>query len=143
MPIAPASGNAFDQRLIICLSARLSAGRWFGAHVSGKVIAERLRKSGHDVLALDEHRELEGRSDADVLALAAVEGRIVVTFNVRDFAPILRQWAGEGRSHAGCMLLVSIAQHAFGVILERVEVALAEVPEQEQWTDRAVLLGRR
>jgi len=106
------------------------------------VIAEGLRKQGHDVLALDEHRELDGMPDADVLALAAVEGRIVVTFNVRDFAPILRQWAGEQRSHAGCMLLVRIAQHEFGVILDRVEAVLSQIPGQEQWLDRAVFVGR-
>lgn len=107
------------------------------------MIADGLRKRGHEVLALDEHRELDGMRDEDALTLATLEGRIVVTFNVRDFAPILRQWAGEQRSHAGCMLLVRIAQHEFGIILDRVEAVLSTAPEQEEWVDRAVFVGRQ
>lgn len=95
------------------------------------------------MLALDEHRELDGLADADVLALAAQEGRIVITFNVRDFAPILRQWAEEQRSHAGCLLLVGIRQNAFAVILDRIGAVLEERPKQEDWVDRALFLGRR
>lgn len=107
------------------------------------MIAERLRGQGHHVLALDEHRELDGLSDADVLALAAQDGRILVTFNVCDFAPILRQWADEQRSHAGCLLLVGISQHESGVILERVSALVEARPEQRDWVDRALFLGRR
>ena len=107
------------------------------------MIAERLRGRGHDVLALDEHRELDGLSDADVLELAAQEGRILVTFNVRDFAPILRQWAEEQRSHAGCLLLVGIAQNEFALILQRIRTVLEERSEQQDWLDRALFLGRR
>ena len=97
----------------------------------------------HDVLALDEHRELDGLADADVLALAAQQGRVLVTFNVRDFAPILRLWAEEQRPHAGCLLLVGIAQHDFGVILERISAVTEERPWQQDWVDRALFLGRR
>jgi Domain of unknown function (DUF5615) len=107
------------------------------------VIAERLRRRGHDVFALDEHRELDGLPDADVLALAARDRRILVTFNVRDFAPILRQWAEAQRSHAGCLLLVGIGQHEFGVILDRISAVVAKRPGQRDWADRKIFLGRK
>lgn len=95
------------------------------------------------MLALDEHRELDGLADSDVLALASQELRVVVTFNVRDFAPILREWAERQRPHAGCLLLVGIAQNEFPLILKRIGTALDERPEQKDWIDRALFLGRR
>lgn len=107
------------------------------------MIAERLRRRDHDVLALDEHRELDGLADAEVLALAAQEDRILITFNVRDFAPILRQWAEEQRCHTGCLLLVGIRQNAFAVILDRISAVLEARPKQQDWVDRALFLGRR
>lgn len=106
------------------------------------MIADKLRERGHDVLALDERRDLEGIDDAEVLALASEERRIVVTFNIRDFAPLLRQAAEEGRVHAGCILIAGVAHHQFGLILERVSEALREWPLQDEWTDRAVVVSR-
>ncbi len=106
------------------------------------MIADKLRERGHDVLALDERRDLEGMDDAEVLTLAAEERRIVVTFNIRDFAPLLRQAAEEGRAHAGCILISGVAQHQFGLILDRVSEALRAWPLQEEWTDRAVVVSR-
>jgi hypothetical protein len=106
------------------------------------VIADKLREGGHDVLALDERRDLEGIDDAEVLAVAAEERRIVVTFNVRDFAPLLRQSAEEGKPYAGCILIAGIAQHQFGLILDRVSEVLAAWPHQDDWADRAVVVSR-
>jgi hypothetical protein len=48
-------------------------------------------------LALDEHRNLEGLDDPEVLELATQEGRVLLTHNVKDFPDILRDWADEGR----------------------------------------------
>lgn len=106
------------------------------------MIAAKLRQRGHDVLALDERRDLEGIDDAEVLALAAEERRIVVTFNVSDFAPLLHQWPEERRPHAGCILIVGIAQHQYGLILNRVSAAIRAWPVQDQWADRAVIVSR-
>ena len=112
------------------------------AHVSGRVIGRELRKAGHDVLALDEHRELEGLDDPVVLDLAAQEGRILATFNVRDFPDILRQWAGEGRSHAGCIMVVAVAQDQFGVVLRLLTKELAARPDRSGWQNLALFLTR-
>jgi hypothetical protein len=57
------------------------------AHVSARRIATALREH-HDVRAADEERELDGWQDERLLALASEEGRIMVTFNVADFARI-------------------------------------------------------
>lgn len=84
------------------------------AHVSGRAVASALRDKGHDVFAIDEHRELEGLDDDGVLALAAEEERILVTFDAKDFMPLLRQWGCEQRSHAGCVLISGIAANQFG-----------------------------
>ena len=93
------------------------------------------------MLALDEHRELEGISDADVLHLAAQQRRILITFNLRDFLPLVRQWAEENRSHAGCILLARIAQSDFGGILGRLDAALKERPAQVAWADLTLIIS--
>jgi hypothetical protein len=65
------------------------------AHVSGRRVASALRELAHDVRAASEERELDGMTDDDLLALAASEDRIMVTFNVADFPDIVRRWAGR------------------------------------------------
>lgn len=112
------------------------------AHVSGHAIGRGLGELGHDVLALDEHRELEGLDDPAVLELAALEERILVTFNVRDFPDILQEWAGERRSHAGCAIVVGIAQNEFGLILRLLTRELMARPEQAAWENLPVFLTR-
>ena len=48
-------------------------------------IAEQLRLRGYDVVAVVERDDLEGQSDAVILAKATSERRTVVTDNVGDF----------------------------------------------------------
>jgi len=110
------------------------------ANLSGRRIARPLREDGHDVVALSERPDLEGLADPGVLELAAAEGRILVTRNSRDFAPLLRQWAEAGQSHAGCVLIWTLRHEEFGPILEGIRGMLAERPEQAAWRDVAVAL---
>ena len=112
------------------------------AHVSGRAIGRALREAGHDVLALDEHRELEGLDDDVVLDLAGQEERVLLTFNVRDFPDILRQRAEESRSHAGCIIVVGIGQNEFGVVLRLLTKELGARPDQSDWQDLALFLAR-
>lgn len=106
------------------------------AHVSGKRIGAALRKNGHDVRDADDPA-LEGLPDADLLALAAGQQRIVVTSNVKDFWPLAQEWAAAGRSHAGLIFLSKSIRHEhFGRIIRGVE-ALLEGTAQEEWTDAA------
>ena len=92
------------------------------AHVSGRRIATALRKR-HDVRAADEERELDGWEDERLLTLASEQGRIMVTFNVKDFARITTEWAAAGKSHAGCLLIVRIDHAELGLIVRVIDHA--------------------
>lgn len=112
------------------------------AHISGRTVGKALIEGDHDVRALDSEIELEGLSDPEVLELAAAEGRVLVTANIRDFEPLLREWAGEGRSHAGVILVPStVRNEAFGVLISGIQRTLADA-EQAAWMDRVVWLQR-
>jgi predicted nuclease of predicted toxin-antitoxin system len=112
------------------------------AHISGRMVGNALGQDGHDVRALDSEPDLEGLSDPEVLQLAAAEGRVLVTANIKDFEPLLREWAGEGRPHAGVILVPSsVRNEAFGVLISGVEETLADTG-QEEWVDRAAWLRK-
>ena len=112
------------------------------AHLSGRTVGKALIEDGHNVRALDSEPELEGLSDPEVLELAAAEGRILVTANIRDFEPLLREWAGESRSHTGVILVPSTVRNEdFGVLISGVEETLASTG-QEEWVDRVEWLRR-
>lgn len=113
------------------------------AHVSGRRIGDALRADHHDVLALDEDAELGALPDADVLALAAADRRILVTFDQRHFAPLLREWAEAGQTHAGCILVYGLDHSDFGLILRGIRQLLHARPRQEDWTDLADALTRQ
>jgi predicted nuclease of predicted toxin-antitoxin system len=112
------------------------------AHISSRTVGKVLIQGGHDVRALDSEPELEGLSDPEVLDLAAAEDRVLVTANIRDFEPLLREWAGERRSHAGVILVPSsVRNEAFGVLISGVEETLANTG-QEEWVDRVEWLRK-
>lgn len=66
--------------------------------------AARLRELGHDVEAAADHPDLAKLDDAALLAVATADGRVVVTENVADFAPLGQVWSSAGRDHAGLVL---------------------------------------
>jgi nucleoside-diphosphate-sugar epimerase len=112
------------------------------AHVSGRRVAAALRKSGHDVRAADEERDLDGMPDEDLLALATSEGRVLVTFNVADFPDIVRRWAEAGRAHAGCAIVVGIDHSEFGTIIRVIQRELDARPGQRDWSDYTCFVAR-
>lgn len=112
------------------------------AHVSGRRVGEALRRCGHDIRALDEEGQFEGLPDDEVLALAAAEQRILVTHNVADFPPILRDWAEASRSHAGVILVYGIGHGEFDLVARGVQRLLALRPRPEAWLDNAAILNR-
>jgi Domain of unknown function (DUF5615) len=113
------------------------------AHISGPRIARALRDAGHDVRAADQERELDGLTDEELLSIAAAEGRILVTFDVKDFPVIARRWAEAGRAHAGCAIVVGIDHGEFGVILATIAAELAARPREAEWADLTLFLARR
>ena len=96
------------------------------ANLSPRRIASKLRKAGHDVLALAEDAAFEELPDPQVLELAASEQRVLITRNSRDFAPLARQWAEAKRSHAGIVLIWTLDHSRFTEIIAGVERLQAE-----------------
>lgn len=112
------------------------------AHVSGRAVGKALAENGHDVRAIDSEIELEGLPDEEVLELAFSEGRVLVSANVKDFDPLLTQWAGEGRSHAGMILVpTSVRNEDFGTLISGIEGTLEDV-DQEGWINRVEWLRK-
>ena len=96
----------------------------------------------HDVRSIAEERELDGMADEQLLALAAGEERVMITFDVKDFAVIARRWAEAGRLHAGLGIVVGIAHGDFGVVLDTLSRELAARPEQEDWANLTLFIAR-
>lgn len=112
------------------------------AHVSGPSVGSRLQAAGHDVRALDQEPELEALEDEHVLALATDEQRILVTHNISDFPPILRDWAAAGRPHTGVIVVYGIAHHEFGLLVRGIQRWLQLRPDQGEWRDYPAVLER-
>lgn len=68
------------------------------------VIAEALRRRGHDVICVAEHPQLRAMSDPDLHEWASQHGRRIVTENVADFLPLLRRAQAEGKAAAPLLL---------------------------------------
>jgi hypothetical protein len=92
------------------------------------------------MLALAEDPSLEGLSDPRVLELAAIERRVLVTRNSRDFAPLAREWAEARRSHAGLILIWTFDHGQFEEIVAGMERLLGLWRSEEQWRDLTVAL---
>lgn len=75
----------------------------------GPAVARALVERGTDAEAVVEQPDLRSQPDDVVLAVAADEGRLVITANIADFARLHHQWAADGRSHAGILLVGSRA----------------------------------
>lgn len=102
-----------------------------------------LAELGHDVRAADEEEDLLGLEDTDHLALAISEGRILVTFDAKDFLPLLIERIAGGSPHAGCILVPSSYQHEhFGPIIAGIEGAIGGT-RQGDWVDRVEWLETR
>jgi len=69
------------------------------------------------------------RSDSDHLAFAAVEGRVLCSFNVSDFWMLHGEYLADGRLHAGVILMPQ-QRYGVGELLRRLlhlASALADV----------------
>jgi Domain of unknown function (DUF5615) len=74
--------------------------------------------SAHNARAADDERQLDGLDDEQLLELAVEEGRVMVTFDVKDFTVLPRRRAEAGRSHAGLGIVVGIDHSEFGTIVD-------------------------
>jgi hypothetical protein len=70
-------------------------------------------------------------------------GRIMITFNVKDFPRIAVEWAAAERHHAGCLIVVGIDHSELGLVLRVIDAALTARPDQAAWQDYTAWGTRR
>ncbi len=68
-------------------------------------VAKALRAHGYDVVSARQDLPLERLTDEALLAHASREGRVLVTYNVRDFLLLSRQLAQAERAHEGIIVV--------------------------------------
>ena len=102
-------------------------------------IAIQLRKRRCDVIAILE-RGWEQEDDDTLLALCADEQRALVTNNVSDFAVIARNWALEGRHHAGLIFTSDVGlprgKNTIGVYVTELQALIRAHPAETAFVDR-------
>ncbi len=109
-------------------------------HYSPRV-ADRLRRLGHDVTTVRESTDVGGLPDADVLEVAVVQRRAVVTENVADFVALHRARFVAGRRHFG---LIFTSPRRFprttpsiGRLVAALDAFLSAHPSEEALVDQA------
>ena len=68
-----------------------------------KALVKALRERGVHVVTTSQVG-LDGRDDEEHLAYAAEQGRVLCSFNTRDFYRIHSEWLAQDKSHAGIIL---------------------------------------
>lgn len=77
----------------------------FDQHVNARALKQLVRDGIDAVHAAD--AGLAEADDADIMAWAAAERRIMVTRNYRDFAPLAKAYARHGRTFPGVLFLAT------------------------------------
>lgn len=103
------------------------------------IIAQRLRKAGHDVVAAVE-RGWEREDDERILDLCAEEARALMTNDIADFTAIYRRWAADGRSHAGLIFTSDASmprgRATIGRFVSALDALLRLHPSEDAFKDR-------
>jgi predicted nuclease of predicted toxin-antitoxin system len=73
-------------------------------HLPASIAAE-LRRHGHDVVAVVERRDLRRSPDTALWAAARVEGRAIVSADVRDFMRLVARDDAVAGAHPGVVLI--------------------------------------
>ena len=90
-------------------------------------LTQALIQQGYDVVHVT-HTEQRGMDDDVLLAWAADQGRVVLTYNVRHFVPLVAQWYAAHREHAGVILSLQLSP---GELLRQVKRLLAALSADE------------
>lgn len=83
-----------------------------------------LRGGGLDVLPAGEAGML-GRSDEEHLLFAAAEGRLLVSYDRRDYQILHAQFVEQRRQHGGILLVYRDANYSPGELLRRMKALFA------------------
>jgi hypothetical protein len=113
-------------------------------HYSPKIAIE-LRKRGHDVVSVTERDDLRGLGDRELWSFASAEGRVLMTENVADFMPLVREAAAQAERHFGVVFTsprsLPRGPRTIGVYIERLERFLRDRPADDALADQVQWLG--
>ncbi len=90
---------------------------YFDRHIMSRLAVD-LRGQGFDVLTTEEAGK-DTASDEEQLAFATAESRAILTFNIRDFAPLHDQWQAANQAHAGIIVSQQLGSRQYGLLLQR------------------------
>jgi predicted nuclease of predicted toxin-antitoxin system len=90
---------------------------YFDRHIMTRLAVD-LRGRGYDVLTTEEAGK-DTASDEEQLVFATAENRAILTFNIRDFAPLHELWQAAGRPHAGIIVSQQLGSREYGLLLQR------------------------
>ena len=93
-------------------------------------LAEDLRASGYDVRTT-QAAGMDTADDESQLLLATSENRTILTFNIRDFAPLHQEWTAGGRVHAGIIVSRQLGSREYGALLGRMRRLLNHFTSEE------------
>jgi predicted nuclease of predicted toxin-antitoxin system len=93
-------------------------------------LAEDLATRGYDCLTTQASAN-DTLSDEEQLAFATADSRAIVTYNIRDFAPLHEQWLAAGRPHAGIIVSRQLSGRQYGVLLTRILRLLSQLTAED------------
>lgn len=109
-------------------------------------LARALRERGEDAEGVDERAPLRGLADEELLAVAAGEGRALVSENVADFMRLYGEWGAAGRQHAGIVIALSSrfsrTPAGYEVLVDSLVELCAQHPGREALADAVHFLAR-
>ena len=85
-------------------------------HIMSRLAVD-LRGRGYDVVRTEEAGK-DTAPDEEQLAFATSENRAILTFNIRDFAPLHEAWQAAGRPHAGIIVSQQLGRRDYGLLLQ-------------------------
>ena len=103
----------------------LSLRLYLDRHIMTR-LAEDLGRRGYDCLTTQEAGK-ETASKEEQLAFATANSRAIVTYNIRDFAPLHEKRLATGRQHAGIIVSRQLGRRQYGLLLNRVLRLLGEL----------------
>ncbi len=90
---------------------------YFDRHIMTRLAVD-LRGRGYDVLTTEEAGN-DTATDEEQLTFATAERRAILSFNVRDFAPLHEAWQAAERPHVGIIVSQQLGSRQYGLLLQR------------------------
>jgi predicted nuclease of predicted toxin-antitoxin system len=90
---------------------------YFDRHIMTRLAVD-LRGRGYDILTTEEARN-DTASDGEQLAFATGENRSILTFDIRDFAPLHEARQAAERPHTGIIVSQQLGSRQYGLLLQR------------------------